>query len=187
MLRRAKKDPYLEGLKDEFEALIESLRLDSEQKRFVRSRWLDQVIWMSGRANQARDRYYRLRFTTVTLAVIIPGLVSLTAIDGDWGRWSTALKLVTLGMTTTVAVCAAIEEFFHFGERWRTYRRTVERLKTEGWLYFELSGPYHAEGATQETAFPSFVQRVEEIIQSDVQVYLTEVTVEKEQKRQGGE
>jgi hypothetical protein len=185
MLRRAKKDPYLERLKDEFEALIESLRLDSEQKRFVRSRWLDQVIWMSGRANQARDRYYRLRFTTVTLAVIIPGLVSLTAIDGGWGDWGTAIKLLTLAVSTTVAVCAAIEEFFHFGERWRTYRRTVERLKTEGWLYFELSGPYHAEGATHRAAFTSFVQRVEEIIQRDVEVYVTEVTVEKERQEQG--
>ena len=76
-----------------------------------------------------------------------------------------------------------MEEFFHYGERWRHYRRTVELLKIEGWQFFQLSTPYrryknHAE------AYPVFAARVEGIIQPSVEVYITEVVREKEEEKE---
>jgi hypothetical protein len=55
-----------------------------------------------------------------------------------------------------VATSAAIEEFFHFGERWRHYRRSVELLKAEGWKFFELAGVYGVEGKGHAAACPAF-------------------------------
>lgn len=48
----------------------------------------------------------------------------------------------TFGLSQIVAISAAIEEFFHYGERWRHYRRTVESMKTQGWQFSQLTGPY---------------------------------------------
>jgi hypothetical protein len=84
-----------------------------------------------------------------------------------------------------VAVCAAVEGFFQFGQRWRSYRGTLERLKTEGWLFLEQAGPYAASSSHSE-AYAAFAARVEELIKTDVDVYLTEVAVEKQPQKEAG-
>jgi hypothetical protein len=173
------KDSYLPQLQKSFEALIDKTELDERQRDFFRSRWLDQVIWMEGRAGKAQRRYYRLRMITVAGAVLVPALVSLTTLD-DWP--GQAAKVVLWMVSLVVAVSAAIEGFFQFGMRWRNYRGTVERLKMEGWLYLQTAGPY--TGTPPSESYAVFAARVEELIKSDVDVYLTEVAIEK--KKQEG-
>jgi len=177
----AKTTSYPDWLKAEFGGLIDELGVDQQRKRFLKSRWLDQVIWTEGKANQARNRYYLLRLTTVVGALLVPALVSLDPSDETLGD---ALRIATWVVSLVVAVSAAVEQFFHFGDRWRNYRRTAERLKAEGWLYLQLSGPYAATRATHGAAYPAFALRVEELIQADVDAYLTEVAVEKEKKEE---
>jgi hypothetical protein len=175
-------DAYPQWLREEFGAMIEELALPTLHKRFLTSRWLDQVAWMEGKADEARRRYYRLRLTTVVGAVIVPTLVSVQGVSGDF---DVAVRVATVVLSLIVAVSAAIEQFFHFGERWQHYRQTVERLKAEGWLFLQLSGHYVcANGAGHAGAYPAFVQRVEEILRSDVDRYVSEVTVDRGSERQ---
>ena len=184
----ARETSYPDWLKSEFDSLIDELDVDEQRKRFLKSRWLDQVIWTEGKASRARNRYYLLRLTTVVGALLVPALVSLDPSDETLHD---AARIATWVVSLVVAISAAVEQFFHFGDRWRNYRRTAERLKAEGWLYLQLSGPYARDRATHEAAYPSFAIRVEELIQADVDAYLTEVAGEKEKKReekkQGGE
>jgi hypothetical protein len=168
------KDSYLPRLQKSFESLIEKTELDERQRDFLRSRWLDQVIWMEGRAITAQRRFYRLRMITVAGAVLVPALVSLTTLD-DWH--GQAAKIVLWIVSLVVAVSAAVEGFFQFGLRWRNYRGTVERLKMEGWLYLQTTGPY--AGTAPSESYGVFAARVEELIRSDVDVYLTEVAIER--------
>ena len=72
----AKKDSYSQLLKQEFINLFETLELNDRQKHYLKSRWLDQILWMEGRANDARQRYYQLRLTTIIGGVIVPILIS---------------------------------------------------------------------------------------------------------------
>ena len=180
---------YVDHLKREFTGLIDELSLDPAKKRFLVSRWLDQVVWMEGKASKAQKHYYRLRLITVVGAVVVPALVSASALDAEFvGLELGAVgKVATWVVSLVVAVSAAIEGFFRFGERWRNYRGTVERLKMEGWLFFQLAGPYSADGATHEAAYSAFASRVEELIKSDVEVYLTEVAVEKERQKEAAQ
>ena len=127
---------------------------------------------------KAATRLKSFRRLLVVGAVIVPALVSLSALHGRTGE---AARVGAWIVSLTVAVSAAIEGFFQFGQRWRNYRGTVERLKTEGWLYLEQAGPYAASGSHGET-FGAFAARVEELITTDVDVYLTEVAVEKQQQ-----
>jgi hypothetical protein len=164
-----------------FDPLIEGLDLDSHKRDFLRKRWLEQVIWMEDKAARARRRYFQLRLTTVIGAVLIPALVSLDFANDDL---HTAARIATWVISLLVAVSAAVEQLFHFGATWRNYRQTVERLKMEGWLYFQLTGDYAVNGTTHENAYVTFATRVEELIRTDVDVYLTQVAVEREQKQQ---
>jgi hypothetical protein len=168
------KTSYREFLQQELGSLIDTLDLSDLQKRFLRSRWLDQVLWMEGRADETRIWYYRLRLATIIGGVLIPVFVSLDM---------SFLRYVSIILGIVVAISAAVEEFFHYGERWRHYRRTVELLKIEGWKFFQLSGSYSRYENHRE-AYPVFAARVEEIIQSDVDVYITEVVKERKEERE---
>lgn len=173
------RDAYVNSLRRTFEELTEQVELGERERRLLRSRWLDQVVWMERRAAKAQRLYYRLRIVTVVGAVLVPSVVSLTALEGTPGR---AARIVVWILSLVVAVSAAVEGFFAFGERWRNYRGTVERLKMEGWLFLQSAGPY--AGVPHADAYPAFAARVEELIQSDVDVYLTEVVAGKQ--KEGG-
>jgi hypothetical protein len=174
----AKKDPYREFLKKDFGEIFDSLKLQGLQRKFLTSRWLDQVLWMEAQAGQARNKYYRARLMTIIGGIVLPALVSLNMNNNkarDLIVWS------TFGLSQVVAISAAVEEFFHYGERWRHYRRTVESLKTQGWQFFQLSGVY-INYTNHDQAFGAFASQVEEIIQRDVEVYATQVVQEKKQE-----
>ena len=52
-------------------------------------------------------------------------------------------------------------------------------MKSEGWLYLELAGPYANLGSL-EAAFPTFVRRVETLMRDEVKEYVTTIVVERE-------
>lgn len=135
---------------------------------------------MEGQAGHAQKRYYLLRLTAIVGGVTVPALVSLNLSSSGvmaYVRWATFI------ISLMVAISVAVEEFFHYGERWRHYRNSVERLKIEGWEFFQLSGQYrdlkHAEG------YPVFAEKVENILRHEVEVYISEVVREK--KKEVGE
>jgi hypothetical protein len=178
---RPKRESYSDWLKAEFGGLIDDLDLQPTQKRFLRSRWLDQVAWLEDKANAARKSYYALRLTTVVGAVLVPALVTVNTATSSL---DVAARVATWLVSLVVAVSAAVEQFFHYGERWRHYRQTAERLKAEGWLFLQLGGAYGVDGATHDEIYPAFATRVEELIKSDVDVYLTEVAFERSKKEE---
>lgn len=183
----AKPPPYPDWLKSEFGQLVDDLDLEPARKRFLRSRWLDQVVWTESKAARARNRYYGLRLTTLVGALLVPALATLDPQDASLHN---AARIATWAVGLVVATSAAVEGFFHYGDRWRTYRRTAELLKTEGWLFLQLSGRYSASGSTHAAAYPSFALRVEELIQADVDTYLSKVAaenVEKKKERHGSD
>ena len=171
----ARKGSETAKLERDLGKLIDSIDLPDHQKQFLRSRWLDQVLWMERAAGRARLRYYTLRLFTVLGAVVIPAMLSLN-LTGDA---ETAVKWTTFAISLLVAASAAIDGFFHFGTRWRHYRRTVERLKSEGWSFAELSGPYHRPNAAHREAFPDFVSRVEQTLGQEVEDYVEGIAAPK--------
>ena len=172
---------YRQWLEQDLGAVVDSLQLDDIQRHFLRSRWLDLVLWMEGRAEHARRRYYAIRLLAALGGVVVPTLVSLDA----RGTTGDVLRVLTIVLSLLVAMSVAVEELIRFGERYRHYRRTVEQLKSEGWQFFQLAGLYGGKASHHE-AYPFFAARVEGIIQPSVEVYVTQVVSEtKEEKGHG--
>jgi len=169
---------YGDWLKQDFGELIDSLELNDTQKHVLKSRWVDQVIWMESKARHSRTRHYALRLTAIVGGVIVPALVGIN-LQGPTGE---ALRWVILGISLIVAITSATEEFFHYSERWRHYRGTVELLKSEGWNFFQLSGPYSRRDSHAQ-AYETFATRVEEILQQDVQAYISQIVGQKREAR----
>jgi hypothetical protein len=171
-----KKPKDHEQMRAEMGTLIEALELPELNKQFLRARWLEQVIWMDEKAWNSVLRHNILRLTTIIGGVIVPALVS-------WNVGNSAgadlIKTLTVIVSLVVALSAAVEEFFHYGERWRHYRRTVEALKSEGWQFFQLSGPY--ANMSHVLAYPAFASRVEELSREEVETYITQVAKDKKE------
>jgi hypothetical protein len=167
---------------DELATAIATLDLDDPQRLYIEKRFAGQVAWMEGKAQTAQRRYVAARLTTLVGAVIIPVLVGLTPSDDDLAD---AIRIATAVIGLVVAVSTAVEHFFHYGARWQHYRRNVERLKTEGWRFFELLGDYQSTAqAGHKAQFPRFAQRVEDVLQEEYDVYLREVIPERRADRE---
>jgi hypothetical protein len=164
---------YRDALKADFDTMIGELRLSELRRRFLRARWLDQLLWVEDRADYNRRRYFFWRLITIIGGVIVPALVTVN-LNGTAGP---GLTWATFAISLLVAVSAAVEGFFRYGERWRHYRRTAELLKTEGWQFLQLTGHYRRHAA-HALAYPLFASRVEDILQQDVDAYITTVAAE---------
>lgn len=164
------KTSYLETLKQEFSDLITETELSELQKRFLKGRWLDQLLWLEKRSIQSQTFYYRLRLLTIIGSVIIPALASLSLRETGHA----IVGWLTFFLSQTVAISAAIEEFFGYGERYRNYRQTAEQMKTEGWQFLQLSGNYRDFQSHQE-AYTSFSSRVESILQQEIKGYIASI------------
>lgn len=160
--------------KKDLDDLIEVLELSDLRKQFLRSRWLDQIFWLEDRARQNQRRYNSLRLITIIAGVVVPALVGLNVRRENV---TTALAWITFALSLTVALAAALDGFFHYGDRWRNYRRTTEALKSQGWLFLQLAGPY-AAFTSHAKAYPVFAGQIETLIQQDVDFFITHVVRE---------
>jgi uncharacterized protein DUF4231 len=173
---------YSSWLQQEFGALIDELTLDERRARYMRSRWLDQLVWLEGKARQCQQRYYVLRLLAIVGGLVVPALVSLNVRENTV---ASTVAWVTFAVSLVVAIAVAVEGFFHYGERWRHYRRTAELMKGQGWQFYELAGPYrHYE--SHAAAFARFADTVEALIAEDVESYISQVTAEKPGGGAGG-
>jgi hypothetical protein len=159
-------------VKEELEEMIDQSPLDDLQKQSVKKRWLHQVLYWNKRANESRWRYYALRSTTAVLSAIIPALVSLNLTGEPSIAGLSVRHWITILFGVIVASSVAIEEIFHFGDIWSEKRNAVELLMIEGWRFFQLSDDRY-KGKDHKEAYVVFAARVEDIIQQEIERYMT--------------
>ena len=149
-------------------AIIEQLNLEPLQKQFIKYRWLQQVMKLEKLSRRYRWRYNFTRIITIVGGVIIPALVSLNINGNGVGA---IFGWLTFALSQIVAICAALEEFFHYGELYRQYRNSSELMQMEAWYYLQLSGIYK-NFSTHQLAYKTFAGRVEKIIEQDLEVLI---------------
>jgi Protein of unknown function (DUF4231) len=155
--------------------LIEGL--GDDRKAFLRSRWLDQVIYFeNGAAHNFKISSFAIVVTLVGAALIpVLTLSARTCVQTLplWG-WNCDVldySVVILGLAVTLA--AGLRQAFSWDEQWRHYRRLSEALKSEGWDFIQLSGEY--QGMDRDAAYIKFAGRIEASERTYVDAYVTRV------------
>jgi len=179
----AKDSSYEKWTKDDLSQMINDLHVSELQKHFLRSRLLDQVLWMEKKASHAQRWYNTLRLIAIIGSVIVPALLGVSLASNQFVAGF--IQWTTLGLSMMVALSLATESFFHFEESWRLYRSTAERLKLEWWQFFQLAGPYR-ESKDHAEAFSSFATRVESTHQQQSDVFLNKATQTEDKQEQVG-
>jgi hypothetical protein len=148
---------------------IDEAGLDEHRRGYLKRRYLEYVRWLEDGSATNLVNYYALRIPAIVLAALVPALVAL-----DLG---TVGRTITVALGVVVAATTTVEHFLGSGQRWRHYRGSVELMKSEGWLYLQLAGPY-AGHPTLEAAFSDFVTRVETLMRNEVREYVTTIVAE---------
>jgi len=173
---------------DKLERVISSLDMAEDKKEWMKDRWLDQVLWFDKSAARANLRHSGLRIVAIAGGVLVPGLVSFSSSGSS--DWRDVARTIAFVVSLLVAIAVGLDSFFHFGERWRHFRRTAELLKTEGWLFIEGGGrykPHQQQANFHDRFFPFFATKVEELVRRDVEVYLTRIVQEQPEDKDQAE
>ena len=160
---------------------IEGLDMADDKKEWMRDRWLYEVWWFDHRAEQANLRHSILRIVAIAGGVLVPALVSVSS---STERFDEAVQWTAFAVSLLVALSVGLDSFFHFGDRWRHYRRTAELLTMEGWQFIEKAGRYrekrdHRLARFHDHEFSRFATQVEQLIRMDVEVYLSRIVQER--------
>lgn len=165
---------------------IALLQLEPVQKAYLSERWLCELDYLGSRAREAQNRNERLRLLIVVGGVAITALAGLN-VGGDQSK---PFQAIGIGLDYTlddllrgsifllgllVALAAALEGSFRWGERWRHFRQQSEMLRAEGWAFLQLAGPSYQTFNSHGEAFQTFVGRVEEAIQKEVGIFVAQV------------
>ncbi|MEP6639803.1 MAG: DUF4231 domain-containing protein, partial [Chloroflexota bacterium] len=149
--------------------LIRQLEIPDIMKKQLLYRWLDEVDWIERSAGSSLRMHHLLRFVAIVGGVLVSGLLGLNATGQAGDNARVAAFIISLVVTGALS----LDEYFRLGEKHRHTRLVVEKLRSEGSLYFALAGPY--ENRTHQTAFRQFAARVEAIATADVVEWVTKV------------
>ncbi len=164
----------------------EQTDLDDEQKRFLRMRWLEQVLWWENKAISFRNKYNLLRMLMIIGGAAVTALVSLLSTELS-SNAKVIVQMSSIVLSLLVTISAALEGVFQFGERRRHKRKAVELLKSEGWQFFQLSGRYYHFRSLEkgrDEAYAEFADRVEDMAQKEIEEYVSILNESKEKKEE---
>jgi hypothetical protein len=143
--------------------------LDARSKDILRERYVNMVNKIEIGAK--RSSFWFLTFSSLTTvgSIIVPALISIQDktfdVDSDeedqrqhknniyWASW---------GISLMVTMSNALVRLFSFDKTAITRKLRMNHLKSEGWLFLELSGSY-SQFNTLQDAFQTFCNNIERI------------------------
>ena len=163
----------------ELRRLIEGTDLENpNHKQYINARWLKYVEWWDSRARKAKWKYFTLRSAVVVGGALIPALVSLRELSRDHAIAFAVASIVT---SVVVAISAGMDSLFGFGDIWREKRAAAEVIKSEGFSFLQLIGPYE-KSSSHEEAFKPFAANVEQLIRNEIKDYVLAVSPKPDKK-----
>jgi hypothetical protein len=165
-----KNDPKLVDI-EHLKALMSGIKLsDPKMNEYVNARWLKYVEWWDFRSRKAKACYEWLRVLIVAGGALIPALVGLRELEQLQSvAWLFAIASIIASLV--VAICTGLESVFRCGEIWREKRMAAELIKSEGFSFLQLTGPY-AQYKTHHEGFRLFAQNVEDLIRHEIKDYV---------------
>ena len=162
----------------DIDSIIDTLQLDDSQKIILKNRYVKVVKFYEQKAMNAGKMHNIFRTLVTTGSLFIPALLSVQQIGTEqmqeiiyWATWG-----LSLGVTTANGYI----QLFKIDRQYISYSIVSEKLKSEGWLYFQLSGKY--ANSTHKASFHSFCEKIERIKMKQVNEDFLELNKKKKKK-----
>lgn len=147
--------------------IIENAELDDYKKAILVRRFVKQVVYYERKCDKFRY-YYNLFRTSVTIgSILLPALLSiqnitLTSDGNDDKYFQRIVYWLTWGISLGVTVCNGIIQLYSLDKLYYSSSMLTEKLKSEGWKFFQLSGKYQFFSSHDE-AFIPFCDEIEKL------------------------
>jgi hypothetical protein len=157
---------------DRFNNILNTLTLSETNKEIIRARYLTILRNLQRRATNYSNIYYGGNISITVGSLFVPALLSIQYSDKDkafagydyqvylfWGTWCISL---------IVTITNAMMIFFKIDKKYYILNTAIERLRTEGWQYFQLTGRYSGhlidhDTPTHENQFVHFCHYIEKL------------------------
>jgi len=131
---------------------------------YIETRVRQYQSWYDRKAVSCKRRYLWMRAFTVVAGGIVPVLVNVEPQVNSFVHYPIMRVAITI-ISLLVVVAVSLEAVFHYGEQWKNYRSTEQKLGHQQFEY--LAGVGHYKGLRPEDAFEFFVESVEDTISTE--------------------
>ena len=164
--------------------IIKNAKLNDYKKEILIRRFVKQVVYYERKSDKFRY-YYNLFRTSVTIgSILLPALlsiqnVSLTKDGSKDEQFQQIIYWLTWGISLSVTVCNGIIQLYSLDKLYYSSSMLTEKLKSEGWKFFQLSGKYQFFSSHSE-AFIPFCDEIEKLKMDQVNHEYTELSKDKD-------
>jgi Protein of unknown function (DUF4231) len=141
--------------------------LTNKAEQYLNERWHPQRDYYSKQSARNKQWHQSILVFSTICALIVPVLLNIAEVP----------KVVPTALSILVSVALALENVYHYGDNWRSFRQALEALKAERVLFEASIDPY----ADQQTAFPLFVERSEDIMRIEGKSYFEQYKSKKQE------
>ena len=137
-------------------SILETLSLTNNQKKIIRKRFVKLVLKCQQKTKNINWKYNSCRIIISVGAMLLPTINSLEKPEYD-----TELFWASIVTSLCVLISNNFISMFSLDKRYILYNTCVERLKSVGWQFLELSGMF--ANKTHSENWVSFWNEIEQI------------------------
>ena len=161
-----------------FQNILQSLELAPVQKQIIQTRYLDILENFQKRAHTYSIAFFSGHFIVTVGSLFVPALLSIQNSDKSFTftgtNFTVQIYWTTFVITILVTIANGILALFKIDKKYYFLNTSLERLRSEGWQYFGLTGRYSGHLIKHETPshsnqFVFFTHYVEKIKMKQVE------------------
>lgn len=162
--------------------MIDELELLEYQKTLLKNRFLDQVVLYNKKAKTAEFFYILFSVFMTIGSIILPALLSIQQMDYSKDdkkdeRIQITIYWITWVISLVITISNALIQLLGLNKQYLSFTRTREKMLSEGWYYFQLTGDY--KDTTHKDSFHDFCEEIEKIKENQVDKELSFMSTKK--------
>ena len=160
-----------------FQNILKEIELGDVQKQIITTRYLDILENFQRRSQNYSYIFFSGQFIITVGSLFVPALLSIQNSDKTYtfsGNYFTVeIYWITFVISLLVTISNGILTLFKVNKKYYFLNTSLERLRSEGWQYFSLTGRYSSYNNRQITThinqFVYFCHYIEKIKMKQVE------------------
>ena len=153
----------------------------------LKKKFSDSFNFLYNKKAKTAEFFYILFNVFMTVgSIVLPALLSIQQMDySDDDRKDERIQITIYWLTwiisLVITICNGLIQLLGLNKQYLSYTRTREKMLSEGWYYFQLTGDY--KGTSHKESFHEFCEEIEKIKEEQVDKELSFMAPKK--KKQG--
>jgi len=149
------------------EAMLDGINLPDIQKHHIQARYINILENFKKRVRKYTIVFFIGHFIITVGSLFVPALLSIqnSNVSFTVNGYSVPVYIITFIVSLLVTIFNGILTLFKVDKKYYFLTTTMEKLRSEGWQYFGLTGRYVSKdtSSTHKNQFTLFINQIEKI------------------------